>query len=274
MNSEATYRDLLRYELESRATKNSGYSMRAFAKSLDLDVAHLSRILRGKKQLSMQSGYLIAQRLFTSSRDREYFLHLLALENATTSGRREALAQQLRGNLRTTAASQARWNILALEQFEVISHWYHFAILDLSTIPGFPMTPKEVAAYLGIRVSETRLAMGRLERLGLLVRQADGRLIKTHLKLATPSNVPNPALRSYHKQVLAKATQAIESQSVDRRYFISRTIALKRSQLQELRELVDGFFARVSQALGAEESPDALYQVNAQFFDLKEGKEV
>lgn len=270
MHLDATYRDLLRYELETRAAKNSGYSMRAFAKNLGLDVAHLSRVLRGHKQLSMESGYLVAQRLFSSTRERDYFLHLLALEGASNPKRREVAVQQL-GKLKAQA-TQTRSSLLALEQFETISSWYHFAILDLSTIPGFSMKPKEIAAYLGIRVSEAKQAMGRLERLGLLGLR-DGRLAKTHKKLTTPNNVPNLALRNYHKQVLAKAAEAIESQSIDRRYFISRSIALKRSQLHELRKLVDDFFKRVSQDLGNEDQPDALYQVNAQFFDLKEGKE-
>lgn len=269
MNAAVTYRDLLRFELQSRSAKNPAYSLRAYAKSLGLDAAHLSRVLRGQKQLSMESGYLVAQRLFPATREREYFLHLLALESTTDGRKREMITLQL-ARLKARSA-HAKQSILELEQFEAISSWYHFAILDLSTIPGFPMDAKNVAGYLGIRVSEAKQAIARLERLGLLA-STGGRLSKTREKLSTPNGLPSSALRSYHKQVLGKAIEAIESQSVDRRYFISRTVALKRRQLQELRELVDGFFERVSKEVGNESEPDALYQVNAQFFDLKEGE--
>lgn len=255
----ANYRDILRFELKDRSSKNGQYSMRAFAKSLGLDVAHLSRVLRGQKQLSMESGYLVAQRLFKSAREREYFLHLLAIEGK-------------QGKFKPAkAAPRNRWNTLALDQFEMIANWYHFAILDFSTLPGKSATPASAAAYLGIRVSEARQAIERLESLGLLERR-NGKLVKAQAKLTTTNNVPSLALRAFHKQMLSKASAAIEAQSVDKRYFISRTLTLKKAQLKELCQLIDDFYDRVSQSVSATEDHDALYQLNVQFFDLKEGK--
>lgn len=260
---QANYRDILRCELKDRSAKNTQYSMRAFAKTLGLDVAHLSRILRGQKQLSMENGYVVAQRLFKSAREREYFLHLLALESNP-------------GKMRTLKAppAQNRWNLLSLEQFELVANWYHFAILDFSTLPGVTLTPSKAATYLGISVREAREAIERLERLGLLAKRG-GKLIKTHAKLTTTNNVPSAALRSLHKQMLAKASAAIEAQTVDRRYFISRTLTLRRAQLKELCQLIDDFYDRVSASVSAPEvhdAHDALYQLNVQLFDLKEGK--
>lgn len=58
-----SYRDLLLDELRRRQARNVRYSLRAFARALDMDPSTLSKILRGKRALSMRKAFDLAMRL-------------------------------------------------------------------------------------------------------------------------------------------------------------------------------------------------------------------
>jgi hypothetical protein len=48
----------------------------------------------------------------------------------------------------------------------MISDWYHFAILDLTRLDDFQPEPAWVSRKLGLTVSEVKIAVERLLRLG------------------------------------------------------------------------------------------------------------
>ncbi|MGZ3748755.1 MAG: hypothetical protein ACXVCD_15580, partial [Pseudobdellovibrionaceae bacterium] len=51
-----SYQTILKNELKYRLQRNPSYSLRAFAKALEMSAPHLSDILSGKKGLSLSSA--------------------------------------------------------------------------------------------------------------------------------------------------------------------------------------------------------------------------
>jgi len=263
------YQDILKQELSKRCSQNQKYSLRAFSRYLDLQPAQLSRVLNGKQNISSAAANLIAEKLFKLERDREYFISLVELATARRSHAKERALQKIRKLAPSDSPVQ-----LQLEVISVISDWYHFAILDLMALHDFNPTSINIASYLGISEIEVKFAVERLLKLGLL-ENVNGKLKKTHVKIATPNGIPSACLRKFHYQMLQKATESIETQSVNQRYLRTKTMSIARNELPKYFKLVEDFFEQVGKLVTSIEAPrkkDALYQLNLQLFDLKKQK--
>jgi len=69
-----TFAAVLRAELTRRCARNSSYSLRAFARALDVDHATLSQILRGKRALTRETILQLGQRLGLEASRLEAFV--------------------------------------------------------------------------------------------------------------------------------------------------------------------------------------------------------
>lgn len=70
------FRVFLREELERRASKNSSYSLRAFARDIGLTNSHLSMTLSGRKRISPETAEQIAARMNLKTGEAEYVVLL------------------------------------------------------------------------------------------------------------------------------------------------------------------------------------------------------
>ncbi len=71
---DAYYRQLLVSEFEKRKTRNPRYSLRAFARTLNLDNGFLSKLLSGKTMLSIDLADQLTKRLQLSKEERSEFI--------------------------------------------------------------------------------------------------------------------------------------------------------------------------------------------------------
>jgi transcriptional regulator with XRE-family HTH domain len=74
MNDVPLFQKRLQVELENRKKKNPRYSARAFARTLDIDVAAISRILSGKQIPSLSLSEKISRKLGFSELARREFI--------------------------------------------------------------------------------------------------------------------------------------------------------------------------------------------------------
>lgn len=63
METQIDYRQILKSELEQRKERNDGYSLRAFAKYLDVSPSCLSEIFSGKRHLPMHKVANVLEKL-------------------------------------------------------------------------------------------------------------------------------------------------------------------------------------------------------------------
>jgi transcriptional regulator with XRE-family HTH domain len=74
MNDVPLFQKRIQTELDHRKKKNPRYSARAFARTLDIDVAALSRILSGKQIPSLGLSQKISKNLSFSQLDQREFI--------------------------------------------------------------------------------------------------------------------------------------------------------------------------------------------------------
>lgn len=219
------FRLFLQRELLERCKKRPGYSLRAFSKALGMDSTALSRILSGKRKVTVSTYRKLFDRLGLSPTQMEHF----------TAGREM-------GPHKAKDKSQLVYSQLAHDTFLAMSNWYYMAILELPYLDDFQLDPKWMAKVLGITVSEVNIAIDTLKRLGLIEITEDGKWIDKEQFFSTiQPNLTSSALRAYQKQILAKAMEALDTTPIELRDQTALTFAVKSSRVEEAKERIKEF---------------------------------
>lgn len=255
-----SYTQLLKEELSKRCQRNQDYSLRAFARDLEMTPAQLSRVLNGKRHMSWEVANKVAQLAFKTKKERQVFSHSFQWETAKDSHLKEQALKKLSLLMKSNDSAQ-----ITLDEFALIAQWYHIPLLHYLELYADSFSCKQAATFLGIKEIEVKLGMERLERLGAL---ANGR--PTGKSLSPQSEIPNQHLKSFHRQMINKALIAIDKQSIDNRSISAKTMTLDKKLLPEMKEAIQEFKQKISHIREHSTTEDSIYQLNIQLFELGE----
>jgi len=231
------FRIRLREEFSRRLRTNSRYSIRAFARSLDLDSSTLSQIFAGKRSISEKKIFSIYEKLGVPVKKDK-----------------------------NTVAS---FTTLDLDTFSVISDWYHFAILDLTFLKGFKSDIAWISRKLGISSFEALGAVERLKRLGMLVEKR-GKLLKAKDFYSNYSEgTTSAALKEYQRQVIRKSLDAVDNCAPERKDITSMTIAADSRKIKEAKEKIKTFRRELCVFLESGET-DSVFHLALQLYPVTE----
>lgn len=245
MQRTVDFRIYLQDELIERCKKNSSYSLRAFARFLHLEPSALSKILHGKRSISSDMFERIANRL--------------------------GLGPIEKSNFQKPKVSNA-FNELSGEVFQVISQWYHFAILELTYVEGFVPQAKWIAKALGISVNEATIALERLKSLGYLEVLPDGKCVDKYSNVTTlgMAETFGAARRRFQKELLEKAIDALENLHESVRDQTSITFSMNPDMLPFAKKEILAFRRRLSRQLQKRLPKREVYQLVVSLFPLSQ----
>ena len=250
-NQSVDYRIWLQNHFDVRTKRNARYSLRAFARLLEIDPSSLSQILAGRRGVSLKLLNKFCTRLGVSP---------------------DEVARVTQGYLlKVTGAFPPKMNDdyhqLSLDTFAIISEWYHYAILELTFVKGFSSKPQWIAKMLGISVQETKTAIERLQRLDLL-EEKNGKLKKTKSFLTNFSDgITSSALKHFQRQVLQKALESIDVVPQDFKDITSITFPMDLKNMGAAREKIKAFRREMCASLENGE-PTAVYNLAIQLYPI------
>ena len=231
-----TYRDVIKNNFETRLKKNPRYSLRAFARDLEVSVGRLSEILNSKSGLSLANAEKIANKLDLSAKEKDLFLNQVTLEHGRSSLSRE-IAKKSISNLNSKGLDFVE---IDLETFKIVSDWYHYAIMDLVETHSFREDSEWIAKRFGINKFQVEQALERLKKTNL-VEIKNNKIKTTNKTVATTTDVPSEAIKNFHRQILKKASDAIDFQSVEERDITSITVPMDVNLIPELKNKIKKF---------------------------------
>lgn len=259
--------DFLKREFHRRLGHNESYSLRAFARDLDLSPSRLSETMNLKTGVSLPTVEKISTRLKLSKSERIFLRDLYLLEGKKNRGAREVALKNL-----SKARERTKIKELDTEKFKVIAEWYHAAILQLTDLDQFRPDIEWIAQKLGVAPERARRAVERLFDLGLLFENAETGKWEQHPDLmVTESEIPATAIRQYHRQMMQKAFRAIEEAPVERRNIQSMTFAMSSDRYRDVCDKIQNLLKEAWE-LSEGEAKDSLYAINVQFFPLVDPK--
>lgn len=266
METVNSAKELLNQAIEDLKAKNPQLSLRAIAKRLSTAPSYVSEVLNGKKLLSVSMAARIAERLKFTKEQADLFITLAELEGSKDDALRSRLTAQITGLRKRVSIKR-----INVGEFSPISDWYYFAILELTRLKDFSLTPQAIALHLGVT---TEMAEGAIEKLlvsGLLTKNEDGSLAKSDARITFNSENRNDDLRKFHKQFLAKATQSLETQSNKEKFVGSETFAFDSNQLSAANQIIEDCFSRLVLLASQSETKDSVYHAGIQMFRLTKG---
>lgn len=259
------YRTYLKSVLAQKKAQNPRFSERAFSRFLDLNPAHLNLLLRGKKNISQEVAVSISEKLNLSEIEKDYFCTLVALETTKNLNTKTLISKRLE-----RIYPKFQYHTLELDQFCLISDWYHYAIIEMTQLQKFKNNPSWIATQLSISKEEVEIAIDRLLRLKILENK-NGKLVKKNPFLITRSEEHNDALQKFHTQTLQYAQKALKEQPSKEREFGSITMSIDPSKLKAAKEKMKQF--RLEMAKFLSEGPKTqTYQLSMQLFKLTTGE--
>ena len=269
MQPNEHYSDILKEHLEFRKIQNTRYSLRAFARDLEIAPSNLSEILRGKQGISPQKAIQIASTLKLNKQESEYFTNLVMAHDARSKKDRN-IAQRNLEKIKIFSEKKQ----LQEDTFKLISDWYYYAILELITTSDFKSNHKWIAKTLGLTTLEVDEAFARLLRLKL-IKKTGGQYISTGIQLDTTHGVPSLSIKKFCQQILNKAMKSITDQSVDERELSTLTVAIHSEDLPVLKKKIQEFrneFDRLIAKKLENKKANKVYCLSMQFFNLMENK--
>lgn len=253
MQAEEFVRDLLTMEFLGFQAKNPHYSMRAYSKKVGLAQSAISEIIGRQRKITAKMALKIMTGLNLSP---DKITEVLAAYNSKKS------PTELQNS------PLQKFKTLNIDQFHIISDWYHFAILSLAETKNFKSDPVWIAKRLGIAEAQAEKAISRLLRLEMLERDPKSKKLKaTGIQYQVDPGIATAALKKACRENLDLSSEALESTRFEERDFTAMTLCFDPDRMVEAKRLIKSFRAKFMQQMESKQKKE-VYKLCVQLFPL------
>lgn len=243
------FRRYLQQELQRRQKQNARYSIRAFARDLEVDATALSRLLAGKRAVGTQTARRILDHLKLAPSTRESLLRsLLSPQDHAVPVDEEYVA-------------------ITPDQMERMDDWAHSATLELARSQGARLDIPALAAYFGLPIARVEGIVRTLTELGL-VRRTERGLGKVHDRTTAIFKERSAALDRVILGYIDRAKHSLAAHPAEDHDFSGITVLASREKLPEATRRIKEFRRSLAHFLAAEDG-DTLFRLNIQLFSLR-----
>ena len=237
--SETTEKSLsavLLHELQKRREKNPRYSLRSFARDLQLSASVLSDAINNKRRLSRDNLGRVAARLSMPT--------LMSIPS--------------------TQKDTPYHKFSTVEEQQIAYCWYHYALFGLAQLKSNSASPEWISRRLRITAAQAKRALRCLQRLKLIEVRAN-RMLPLKRNFETSSDIPSAVLRKFHKQNLKRAMESLERNPITDRDITSITVAFAESDMRLAKDYIKKFYYRFCKKFESSNGTD-VYTLAVQFF--------
>ncbi len=183
------------------------------------------------------------------------------MESSPSKADREVAAVKVRAR-----SSQEKGN-LALDLFQIVSDWYHYALLELIDVDSKYQDHKAAAKDLGIDTKTVKESWERLIQVGL-AEKSDGVYKASSLATFAGEDIPSAALRNYHAGLISKSLIAQEEQPIEKKEFISIVFSFNSVDLKSIKDELYKFEVDLTNRYSQNKNKDSVYCLSTQLFNL------
>lgn len=247
---------LLKSEMDRRIEKNPRYSLRAFAKLLQVSPSYLCMLFSGKRQLNEKMLMRFCHALALVPQEVAKQQVYLRVEKGAHSGSDEKNSYD------------SQYSPLSLDQFSAISDWTHYTIWEILRLKDFVPNTKWVAGALGVPEYQVTGAVERLQKLGLLKIDEEGRW---HC-MGSFTNIDQRVLAAgkmrLQKKILEQSLEALENIPIELRDHTSMTMSVHADRLPGAIDMIKKFRRQLCAYLEHGDGPSEVYQMQISLFPV------
>lgn len=262
------YRDFLRDHYNFNKNNHHFFSFRYISGKTGLDASFYVKVLNKQKHIADKAIPTLVKFLHLNRNEGEYFTFLVKFNKAKHHEQEMFYFEKLLA-LRKPAAT-----VLDKEMFEYFSTWWNIALRELVNIVPTVTDPAELAARLlpAITPPQARRSLILLQKLGIIEKDAAGAFRLTNDFVTTDGTVQTLAVRSFQKEMIRLAGEAIERVPRGDRDISTLTISTSRECLDLIRDKLAEIRREIMELVRKEECTEEVYQLNFQIFPLTQNK--
>jgi uncharacterized protein (TIGR02147 family) len=262
------FREYLGAYFEAARENIDAFSHRYFARRAGFSSSNYVHLaIKGERNLSTNSVRKVIVGLGLDKEEAEFFTDLVTFNQAKDPQTKDEAFEKVAASRRFRSARQIDHSL-----YEYLSHWYIPAIREMAARDDFRDDPAWVTKQLWPPITEAKArdALRVLFELGLLQKDDDGRIQRVSPSLTTGHEVRNVAVRNYHRQMIERAGEAIDTKPARYREVAAMTTCIEAASIEDLRQRIRTFRESLIQRCEADENPDVVYQINFQMFPLSQ----
>lgn len=260
------YREYLRDYYEAGKANVDEFSYRYLARKAGFSSPNFFKlVMDGDRNLSADSVQKFAKALVLDGEETRFFADLVAFNQTDEIDEKNAAFERLSASRRFRQARR-----LDSDMFHYLSYWYYPAIREMAARPDFVAEPDWIAERLfpKVDVAQVEEALDVLLEMGLLVREDDGSITRGDPSLTTGHEVRSLAIGNYHRQMLHRAAESIQTVPSERRDISALTVCISSERVEEIKAEIHAFRERLLNLSDSDEAPEHVYQLNIQLFPM------
>jgi uncharacterized protein (TIGR02147 family) len=259
---QEVYLQILQREFDKKKEKNTRYSLRVFAKHLDIDHSTLSQIFSRKRGLSDKLAKKIAGHMTLTHHDKQKFLISVDTCFARAKKKKAAAAEKM------TQITKFNDTVVVLHApLNTINHWRYIAVYELVSNKR-ATTISQLVEILKLSIDQTSTIVSHLCELNILS-YAEGNLAATASSVQTLNDIPAEAIVKYHASIAEKAAQSVASHPVLEREFQNLVISFAKDQMPGAKQMIRDFMSEFSTKYYNENPTTEVYSLAVNFFSLE-----
>lgn len=265
------YREFIKASFEIWKKRMSGFSLRYFAKKAQLGGhSYLTMVLNGERNISPATLTKLSKALGLSREDAVYFENLVFYNQVKNDEDKVRYFDRL-----LAMREKAGITKLSPDQLQYFANAHAVVIREMAALKEFRDDPEWIAEHLfrKIPAKEVETILGALTRLGLLVRDADGKLRHSGKSLQSPIDCDAYEIINYHRRVLADARYAMSLAPHGEWDVTSMVIPVPKEQISEVMNIMQKCREDIVHLINrGSKNFHEVYQLNMQLFPVTKTK--
>ncbi len=262
------YREYLGAYYEAAKENVPAFSYRYFSRRAGYSSPnYLKLVMDGERNLTEKSTHQMIKGLGLEGEEARFFRALVNFNQATSAREKNEYFEEVSASRRFRSARR-----IDRSMFEYLSCWYYPAIREMAARDDFRDDPAWIGRQLFPRVpaKKVREALDLLLELGLLERDEDGAIVRGEPALTTGHEVRSLAIGNYHRQMLERAAESIDTVPREMRDVSGMTVCIDAATVAEIKGRIHTFREQLMEICERETDEDKslLYQICFQLFPL------
>lgn len=249
---EHEFTEFLKNEFDERKRRNQAYSIRAFAKYLGVNSSVISKIFSAKSRPSVK--YI-----------EEFGLKLgMPLKDIQRIVKTEQIGLILKEDEKFKSYKQ-----ITLDSYELVSQWYHIAILYLRDKNNILYEVDILSKKLGVPKKKIIEALKRLERLDIIKAENNRYKVVTDAFYQNiESTHTEQAAKKFVHDILLKSIDALENTPKDQRVHSTLTMSFSPSKMKDVKIFIDKFRKKFLSTFDEKSNDVEAYTLQLSFIPL------
>lgn len=263
------YRDAIRTEYTRRRERNPSYSLRSFARDLDVSASQLSEVMNQKKNMSRKMAQKIANQIGLRPEEAELFILSTEIESESSIRPGE---QSWQAWLEKNRIQKELGRPVNLDEtrFKLISELRPHVLFATFGLKNFRLNYTWLSTLLGVFQSQLRDLFKRLEAIGAIQWTPKGEPELLAERFSSTEGVPSQSIRQYHRSTLQHAIECLDKVPVHERDVRSMIFAVRQSDFESIQKDIIDFQKQLYLKYGKNPEADRIYGIQSQWVPYTE----